>query len=67
MRTVTYEIDAGAGARTLHGYIPHATQRSFYRGRRPAVVIFPGGAYSGTYEGEAEPIALAFAATTAAE
>lgn len=32
---------------------------------RPAVVIFPGGAYVGTYAGEAEPIALKFAAAGA--
>jgi len=62
MRTLTHMIDGGAGPRTLHGYIPHATARSYYRGRRPAVIIFPGGGYSGTYEGEAEPIALEFAA-----
>lgn len=29
---------------------------------RPAVVIFPGGAYAITYDGEAEPIALKFVA-----
>lgn len=32
---------------------------------RPAVVIFPGGAYCITYDGEAEPIALKFAAAGA--
>ena len=29
---------------------------------RPAVVIFPGGGYGGTYDGEAEPVALNFTA-----
>ena len=48
--------------RSLYGYIPDATERSFYRGRRPALVIFPGGGYESTYEGEGEPIALRFAA-----
>lgn len=32
---------------------------------RPAVVIFPGGGYCGTYDGEAEPIALKFTAAGA--
>ena len=62
MRFFTYEIDTGAGARSLRAYLPDATEVSFYRGRRPAVIVLPGGAYSITYEGEAEPIALSFAA-----
>ena len=48
--------------RSLQCYIPDATQRSFYRGRRPALVVFPGGGYESTYEGEGEPIALRFVA-----
>lgn len=62
MRTFTHLIDMGAGARQLRGYLPTSTQRAYYKDKRPAVVIFPGGGYSMTYEGEAEPIALAFAA-----
>lgn len=62
MQTFTHQIDCGAGNRPLRCYLPNATERSFYRGKRPAVVIFPGGGYHITYEGEAEPIALAFAA-----
>lgn len=58
-------IDMGAGARPLRVYLPDATERSYYRGKRPAVVIFPGGGYSFTYEGEAEPIALCFVAAGA--
>lgn len=46
--------------RPFRGYLPDATERSFYGGKRPAVVIFPGGGYAFTYEGEAEPIALKF-------
>ncbi|MBP5231053.1 MAG: alpha/beta hydrolase [Clostridia bacterium] len=48
--------------RPLRCYLPDATERSHYRGRRPALVIFPGGGYESTYEGEGEPIALVFAA-----
>ena len=48
--------------RRLDCYLPDATERSYYRGKRPALVIFPGGGYESTYEGEGEPIALRFAA-----
>lgn len=48
--------------RALFGYVPDATERSFYHGHRPALVIFPGGGYEMRYEGEGEPIALRFAA-----
>lgn len=46
----------------LRCYIPDVCGRTSYEGRRPAVIIFPGGGYSFTYSGEAEPIALKFAA-----
>ncbi len=62
MRYIDTSIDEGAGARRFRCYIPDGTQRAYYKGRRPAVVIYPGGGYSGTYEGEAEPIAFAFTA-----
>ncbi len=62
MQVFEKTIDGGAGGRRLRAYLPDATERSFYRGRRPAVVIFPGGAYAFTFEGEAEPIALSFTA-----
>ncbi len=45
----------------FRAYLPDATERSYYRGRRPALLILPGGGYEFTYEGEAEPIALRFA------
>ena len=48
--------------RPFRAYIPTATERSYGHEKRPAVVIFPGGGYYFTYEGEAEPIALKFAA-----
>ena len=62
MRFIEEKIDEGNGARRFRCYIPDGTQRAYYKGKRPAVVIYPGGGYSGTYEGEAEPIALAFTA-----
>ena len=48
--------------RPLYCYLPDATERSYYHGKRPALVIFPGGGYESTYEGEGEPMALRFAA-----
>lgn len=48
--------------RNMTAYLPDATQRSYYRDARPAVVIFPGGGYEFTFEGEGEPIALRLAA-----
>lgn len=48
--------------RPLHAYLPDSTERSFYRGKRPALLILPGGGYGFTYEGENEPVALRFAA-----
>ncbi len=52
-------IDEGAGPRRLRAYVPDPVCGAK---DRPAVVILPGGAYSFTFEGEAEPIALAFTA-----
>ncbi len=43
-------------------YIPDAAPRAHYQMNRPAVIVFPGGAYAQTYPGEAEPIALSFLA-----
>ena len=60
MKFLTTYINCGAGDRMLRIYLPDQTAASYYK-QRPAVVIFPGGAYRFTYEGEAEPIALAFA------
>lgn len=49
-------------SRPMRAYIPDGTARAYYKGKRPAVIVFPGGGYEITYEGEAEPIALRFAA-----
>lgn len=48
--------------RTLHCYLPDATDRSFYHGKRPGIIVFPGGGYESRYEGEGEPMALRFVA-----
>lgn len=57
MKYITTEIMG----RPFRGYIPDGTERAYYKGKRPAVIIFPGGGYYFTYEGEGEPIALRFA------
>lgn len=62
MNCFKHDIDCGAGARTLRAYIPDVNEQGYYSNRRPAVIIFPGGAYHYTSENEAEPVALAFAA-----
>ena len=62
MQYIDALIDAGGGPRRFRSYLPDATERSYYRGKRPAVIILPGGGYGFTFEGEAEPIALAFLA-----
>lgn len=47
---------------SLFAYVPKNNLPLAFNQNRPAVVIFPGGGYSMTYDGEAEPIALRFAA-----
>ena len=46
----------------LRCYIPDLGGIPKYAGNRPAVIVFPGGGYSITYHGEAEPIALKYVA-----
>lgn len=58
MRVETVEILG----RPLRVYLPEVAPGSTYRDNRPALLILPGGGYAYTYEGEAEPIALRFAA-----
>ena len=41
-------------------YIPDEVPNAEYNGKRPAVIVLPGGGYGITYAGEAEPIALKF-------
>ena len=47
---------------TLTAYVPTNGLALPLNKNRPAVVIFPGGGYAMTYDGEAEPIALKFTA-----
>lgn len=46
--------------RPMRAYLPDDAERSVYHGKRPALLILPGGGYAFTYAGEAEPIALRF-------
>lgn len=46
--------------RPLRAYIPDAAPRAYFQSNRPAIIVFPGGGYGITYEGEGEPIALSF-------
>ncbi len=62
MRFFTHDITVGETTAPLRCYIPDVCGRTSYEGHRPAVIIFPGGGYSFTYHGEAEPIALKYAA-----
>jgi len=47
---------------TLTAYVPTNNLDLPLNHARPAVVIFPGGGYSFTFDGEAEPVALKFTA-----
>lgn len=62
MNFYTHEITVQNITVPLRCYIPDVCGRTSYAGKRPAVIIFPGGGYSFTYSGEAEPIALQYAA-----
>lgn len=56
------EIKVGDAAAPLRCYIPDGAPHGLYQTNRPAMIVFPGGGYSITYEGEAEPIALEYVA-----
>lgn len=62
MTFVTENITACGVTVPLRCYIPDVCGKTSYAGKRPAVIIFPGGGYGITYSGEAEPIALKYAA-----
>ena len=62
MQFFIHTIEAQGHAAPLRCYIPDAAPMGHYQTDRPAVIVFPGGGYAITYAGEAEPIALGFAA-----
>ncbi len=62
MRFEVHQIEVNGASVPLQCYIPDGVERSASRNARPAMIVFPGGGYEHTYEGEEEPIALAYAA-----
>ncbi len=62
MTFFTESITACGVTVPLRCYIPDVCGKTSYEGRRPAVIIYPGGGYGITYSGEAEPIALKYVA-----
>ena len=65
MRFLTRYIEINGYKAPLRCYIPDAAPHAQYQTNRPAVIVFPGGAYKSTYGGEAEPIALQYLAAGA--
>ncbi|MBQ8310905.1 MAG: alpha/beta hydrolase [Clostridia bacterium] len=57
------EIKIGSASAPLRCYIPDGAPHGLYLNNRPAMIVFPGGSYAQTYEGEAEPIALEYVAS----
>ncbi|MBQ7335001.1 MAG: alpha/beta hydrolase [Clostridia bacterium] len=60
MQFYKHELDVNGVRVPLRCYIPLVPPRAHFQTNRPAVIVFPGGGYSHTYEGEAEPIALEY-------
>lgn len=60
MQFSTYEIKVGEFSAPLRAYVPDGAPHGFFQKKRPAMIVFPGGGYSITYEGEAEAIALSY-------
>ena len=65
MKYLIHHIEVNGVSAALHCYIPDAAPHAQYQTNRPAVIVFPGGAYKGLYGGEAEPIALQYLAAGA--
>lgn len=61
MQTSTELLDAAFPGTTLTSYV-HQVSSACPHPPRPAMLVLPGGGYEGCYDGEAEPIALAYVA-----
>ena len=62
MNFLKTEIKVGGASAPLRCYIPDGAPHGLFQNNRPAMIVFPGGGYGITYEGEAEPIALEYVA-----
>lgn len=62
MRYFQHSIEVNQSSVPLRCYLPDGAPSALAQANRPAVLVFPGGAYKITYEGEAEPIALQYVA-----
>ena len=62
MQFFVHNIEVNDRSVELRCYIPEAAPHAKFQTNRPAVIVLPGGAYSGLYGGEAEPIALKYLA-----
>ncbi len=60
MRFLQEKIEINGTSALLKCYIPDAAPHAKFQTNRPAVIVFPGGAYRNLSEGEAEPIALRY-------
>ena len=60
MEVLKHEIKHGEYSAPLRCYIPNGAPHAFFQKNRPAMIVFPGGGYTHTYEGEGEPIALKY-------
>lgn len=60
MQVFQHQIQVGEASAPLRAYIPDGAPHGYFQRKRPAIIVLPGGGYSHTYEGEAEPIALAY-------
>lgn len=63
MKYFEEKIELNGFSVPLYGYVPvNPREISAYLNKRPAVIVFPGGAYGGLAGHEGEPIALRLAA-----
>ncbi|MDD2533520.1 MAG: alpha/beta hydrolase [Eubacteriales bacterium] len=62
MKTEKIKIWGDQDEAYLQAYLLHDSKEFNQQKKRPAVIICPGGAYLGTSDREAEPVALRFAA-----